>query len=119
MRYDINDVYKLLQTVHANQINMIGLLNRVLTKENEMAVDLTALQDEVANNSTVEGSVIALLKQLADMIAAIPASNDKATQDALDQLVASLRANDQSLADSVVANTPPSVTSARTSAKTS
>ncbi len=71
-----------------------------------MAVSLDALTAEVARNTTVEGSVVALLQQLTALIKAIPPSTDPATQAALDGLVATITANDSALADAVTANTP-------------
>lgn len=77
-----------------------------------MAVDFTALQTEVAAQTTVIGSVTALLKQLHDQLAAIPPSTDPATQAAIDSIKASIAANDKTLADAVVANTPAAAPSA-------
>ena len=73
-----------------------------------MAVDLTAVTAEVAKNTSVTGSVVALLQQLTALIKAIPPSSDPATQAALDQLTATLTANDGTLATAVTANTPAS-----------
>ena len=41
-----------------------------------MAVDLTAITAEVANNSSVTGSVLTLVQNLVAQIAAIPPSTD-------------------------------------------
>lgn len=115
---------RLLWMILANQQTMIGMLQRILNEESDMAVDVSKLTAEVQNNSTVTGSVIALLQQLTTMINNIPPTTDKATQDAIDQLAATLSANDQTIADAVVANTPaaqggPTQTSAPTSGQTS
>ena len=73
---------------------------------------ITALQTEVANQTTVDNSAIALLqglsKQLADALAA--AANAGATPaqlQALTDLQTTLAANDTSLATAVSANTAP------------
>ena len=99
----------LLQTIHANQLEMFGMLNQIITQENKMAVDLTNMTAEVANNTTVEGSVLSLLTQLTTMIQNIPPSSDPTTQAALDALTSTLASNDAALAAAVAANTPASV----------
>ncbi len=96
----------ILQTLHANQLTMLGMLKTIIKQEGQMAIDLTAITTEVAKNTTVAGSVVALLQQLTAMIQAIPPSSDPVTQAALDALVASLSTNDQAVAAAVVANTP-------------
>ncbi len=78
-----------------------------------MAIDLAAATAEVAKNTTVTGSVVTLLQQLTALIQAIPPSTDPVTQAALDQLVATLTGNDQTVADAVVANTPAAAAQAR------
>ena len=98
--------YQLLETIHANQHIIIGMLRSVLTKESQMAVNIDALTAEVANNSTVTGSVVTLLQKLAAEIAAIPPSTDPTTQAALDALTATLTSNDATIAAAVTANTP-------------
>ena len=71
-----------------------------------MAVDLTAMTAEVTKNTTVTGSVVALVNALAAQIKAIPTSTDPVTQAALDALASTLAANDGTLAAEVTANTP-------------
>ncbi len=89
------------------QLNRIeSKLNSLITKETKMAVDLTALTAEVTNNTSVENSVVTLLGNLTALIKAIPPSTDPVTQAALDQLTATLTANDKATAAAVVANTP-------------
>ncbi len=88
------------------QLNRIeSKLNSSLAKETKMAIDLTALTDEVANNSTVTASVVTLVNNLAAMVAAIPASTDPVTQAALDSLKTTLAGNDAAIAAAVTANT--------------
>ena len=71
-----------------------------------MAVNLSSITAEVANNTSVTQSVVTLIQNLAAQIAAIPPSNDPTTQAALDQLTATLTANDSAIAAAVTANTP-------------
>lgn len=99
---------QLLETIHANQHIIIKMLRSVLTKEKQMAVDITKLTAEVANNTTVTGSVVTLIQKLAAEIAAIPPSTDPTTQAALDALTATLTQNDATIASAVTANTPAS-----------
>jgi len=66
-----------------------------------MAVDLTALEAEVARNETVDGSASALLKTLFDMVEA--AKNDPA---AIQAIVDRVRASNDALSAAVAANTP-------------
>ena len=113
MMDDENQFWHLLQTMHANQLvmianqrAMIGMLQTLTNLEAKMAINIDALTAAVANNTTVDGSVVTLLQQLATMIAAIPPSTDPATQASLDALVATLTANDSTVAAAVTKNTP-------------
>jgi hypothetical protein len=77
----------------------------------KMAVDITALTAEVANNTTVDGSIEQLLTNLAAQLAALAAgTGDAATQTALNSLVTTLQQNDAAIAASVTANTPAAPT---------
>ena len=95
-----------LNAVLRNQGTIITLLNEVLQMENKMAIDLTAMTAEVANNTSVTASVEQLVTNLVAQIAAIPPSSDPVTQAALDALTATLSGNDTSIAAAVAANTP-------------
>jgi len=110
---------ELLNTLHANQLVIIAKLDQLLTQETKMAVDLTALTAEVANNTTVDGSIVTLLDNIVTQLQAIEAgSGDAATQTALNALVATLQNNDAGIAAAVVANTPAApAASAATAAK--
>ena len=93
------------------QLNRIERkLDRLLIQFKEeteaMAIDLTALTAEVANNTAVDASIVQLVQNLAAQIAAIPPSTDPATQAALDALVTTLKANDSNIAAAVTKNTP-------------
>lgn len=90
----------------ANQQTILAILRQLATQEREMAIDLTTITAEVANNTSVTQSVVKLVQNLAAQIAAIPPSSDPATQAALDQLSATLKANDTAIAGAVTANTP-------------
>lgn len=81
-------------------------LDQISNKEATMAIDLTKITAEVANNTAVDASIEQLVQNLAAQIAAIPVSTDPATQAALDQLAATLGSNDSAIAAAVVANTP-------------
>ena len=75
--------------------------------EQKMAVDLTAASAEIARNTDLKDSIKAALAALAQQIADLKtASTDPATQAAIDALVAQLKANDDSIAGDVIANTP-------------
>ncbi len=95
-----------IDTVLANQRVIMSMLQRVLNQERQMAIDLTAVTAEVANNSSVTASVVQLLNNLTAIIKAIPPSSDPVTQAALDQLTSTLASNDTAVAGAVVANTP-------------
>jgi len=72
-----------------------------------MATKIEELTAQVTANSTVIGSALALIRgfsaQLDAAIAAARAGDDQA----LDQLSASLKSDDDALAAAVEANTPP------------
>lgn len=84
---------------------LLDLVTRALQQETKMAIDLTSITAEVANNTSVTASVKQLITNLAALIAAIPASTDPVTQAALDQLTATLSGNDAAVAAAVTANT--------------
>ena len=90
-------------TARLDNINI--KLNILLKRENDMAVDVSALTAEVTRNSDVTASVVTLVNNLAAQIANIPPSTDPATQAALDDLKATLAANDDAIAAAVTANT--------------
>ena len=67
------------------------------------------IKTAVANETTVEGSVVALLQQLSSALAAAIASNDPV---AMQAVVDSINANAKALSDAVTANTPATPTPA-------
>lgn len=82
-------------------------INRLLRETGTMAIDLTALTAEVANNTAVDTSVEQLVQNLAAQIAALSAASaDPATKAALNTLVATLQNNDTAIAAAVTKNTP-------------
>jgi small-conductance mechanosensitive channel len=95
-----------LKDIQADVHKVLTIVQSMQTKENTMAVDLTALTTEVTNNTTVTASVLALVQGLVTQIQNIPPSTDPTTQAALNALVASLTANDGQIAAAVAANTP-------------
>lgn len=88
---------------HLKRMEVIEfLLLRILKEEKIMAGELDALTAEVANNTTVEKSALALINGFAAQLAA--AGTDPVKLKALSD---SLKANDDELAAAVAANTPP------------
>ncbi len=85
-----------------NQLDRIEtLLNTFATNQRTIMADLTALTAEVARNTSVEKSALALIQGFAAQLAA--AGTDPVKLKALqDQLTA----NDDELASAVAANTP-------------
>ena len=95
-----------LKKIDVRLTHIEAQLDALLKQENKMAVDLTALKAEVTRNKDVGDSVVALLKHLTDLIAAIPPSTDPVTQAALDDLTTTLKNEDDAIADAVLAGTP-------------
>jgi hypothetical protein len=90
-----------------HRLNVISTkLDTIIGKEVQMAINVADLTAEVTRNSSVTASVVQLINNLAAQIAAIPPSNDPATQAALDALKTTLTANDDAIAAAVTANTP-------------
>ncbi len=75
-----------------------------------MALNFDAMNAELARQTTVDASIETLLDQVAAALAAIPASNDSATQAAIDSVVSGLKANNDSIVASVIKNTPAATT---------
>ena len=69
-------------------------------------VDLTSLQDAVARNKTVDDSAAALIRGIADRIAAAIAADDIADATNINALVMELNASSDALAGAVSENTP-------------
>jgi hypothetical protein len=111
--------------VSSSQLDRIeAMLDRLLTQEAASMSDLKDVQskiqklsDDVAAESTVTDSAVALLtgmnqtlkdvkKQLADAIASNDPAAIQAAADALDAVTSAVDLNSQRLADAVSANTP-------------
>ncbi len=108
---DWTTLLTLIQRIDTNVTTVNSKLNQLLTEqqnmETTMAIDFAAANAEIARNTDVVTSVKALLADLTQKIADLKtATTDPATQAAIDALVASLKANDDTAAAAVVANTP-------------
>jgi hypothetical protein len=80
---------------------VLELLHQLTYQGEQEMIDLSELADTVATNTDVTASAAILLAQLADII-----EQTGGDQEALNELVATLRADDASLAEAVAANTP-------------
>jgi hypothetical protein len=99
----LEDVQTLLEALQVS-------VNQIIQKENTMALDFTALTAEVTNNTTVEGSAVALMAsistQLQAALASLAAGDTTGAQTTIAALDTNLQANDTALAAAIVANTP-------------
>ena len=77
-------------------------INLILKKINQMALDLKALQDAVAAETTLDQSVVTLLTTLASELAAANSAGDQA---AIDAIVKTMQDNAATLSAAVAANT--------------
>ena len=79
----------------------------ILNSEHDMALDISALTAQVAADTSAVNSAVTLIQSLAAQIAALKSqTTDPETAAKIDALVAQLKANDDSLATAVAANTP-------------
>lgn len=83
------------------QMQIVGLLTLILGKVDCIMATLQDLQNDVAQETTVEQSVLTLLQGLAAQVAALAPN-----QAAIDALHASLQQNISTLQAAVTANTP-------------
>ena len=81
--------------------SLMGALSKLSQQMEQIMIDLSTLQANVANESTVIDSAVVLLQGLAAQIAALAP-----TQAAIDALSADVAAKAAALAAAVVANTP-------------
>jgi hypothetical protein len=93
------------QSINSRLDTITTMLRQLLKQEAQLAIDLTAATAEIANNTSVEASAVLAIKTLTNLLTAIPPSTDPVTQAALDNLVATLKANDTTLG-AAVATTP-------------
>ena len=84
-------------------------LDKLLKGQQTIMADLTALTAQVTQNTTVEGSAIQLIQNIAAQLAA--SSSDQA---AVDALAAKLNTSATALAAAITANTPAAPPTATT-----
>lgn len=81
-----------------------------------MALDITALQTAVANETSIDASAVTLIQGLAAQIQALIASSGNTVDPvALQAIVTQMTTNAASLASAISANTPSSTSSQKTS----
>ena len=90
----LHKIFDMVKVMHHEQ-------HTLLERTEQMALDLTALTEEVARLETVEASATALLHTLLDEVAA-----NKDDPAALQALVDRVKAADDGLAAAVAAGTP-------------
>ena len=83
---------------------ILAALTQISVKEDVMAADLTTLQADVTQNTTVVGSAVALLNGLKSQLDAAIAQLPDPT--ALQALSAAIESSDIDLANAITANTP-------------
>lgn len=92
--------------VYREQVRATTLLETLIEKVDNMATDLTALQAEVARNTTIASSVKTLVEGLRQQITDLGnATTDPVTAEALAAMAAQLAA-DNKIEEDVIANTP-------------
>jgi hypothetical protein len=93
-------------------IHISNQLNSIETKEDKIMIDLTALEAEVTEQSTVIDSTITLLNGLSTKLTEISAEvkNNPIAQAKITELTTALDSRTKALADAVAANTPGEVT---------
>ena len=110
-------IFQLVSQNNAILKDIQAKLSTLIAQENSQMIDTSKLVAEVANETTVEQSVLTLVSNMAaneaalsQQLASAIAANDPvalaAVQTAIDSSVATLQANDSALAAAVTANTP-------------
>jgi hypothetical protein len=100
-------VQKQLTAIALTQNTILGILQTQQKELTNMALDITALQTAVANETTVEQSAITLMTGLAAKISALIASSGNTVDPvALQAIVDGINQNQAALAAAVAANTP-------------
>jgi hypothetical protein len=98
--------YKLDQLL-TQQARILSLLTKQGATNMGVKEDVAALVAETERQKTVAASVVSLLNNLTAMMAAAASNTtDPVTAKALNDAVAALKANDDTIADAVTANTP-------------
>jgi hypothetical protein len=85
---------------HPNLHQELKIINRKL---DHIMANIQDIQNAVAQQSSVEDSVITMLQNITQQLKDAQASNDPA---AMDKVVSDLQANTKRLSDAVAANTP-------------
>ena len=96
--------YATIDTLHANQLLMVGLLKQILVKENTIMTALTDLQASAAALASAVQSAITDITGLASALAAASGSNDSARVEAVVTQLNTLAGN---LNSAVAANPVP------------
>jgi hypothetical protein len=97
------DLAQTLEHIHRTLLRIEYWLAHANTEGNQIVASLQDLQNAVAQQTSVEQSVLTFISGLKDQLAQALASNDQqAIQDVLDHL----NANTQALSAAIVANTP-------------
>jgi hypothetical protein len=93
-------------------------LDQILKELSLMSANLSAnflaLQAQVAQNATVEGSAVTLIQGLSTQLAAAIAAQNNGDTAALPALQQQLATSATALAAAITANTPPSTTTTTT-----
>jgi|SRR5579871_4556106 len=82
---------------------LFSKLDLIIQNQKTMALDLSKLQAAVAQETSVDQSVVTLLKTLADELAVANSNND---QVAIDGIVQTMNQNATTLANAITQNTP-------------
>jgi len=114
--WDIIDLK--LQKIQVTLDKILGELRRMSTSVNALDNEITALQQAVANETTVDQSAIALLNGIPALIqnavnAALAAGATQAELAALTALQTTISNNATGLAAAVTANTPAAAASTK------
>ncbi len=95
-----------LEAIHREVHEIRRLLAKLVKQEDRIMIDLTAITKSVADQKTVDDSIIALLDNVVAALAAIPTSNDPVTQAAIDALQKTLDENNAEISAAVLKDTP-------------
>jgi hypothetical protein len=98
--------------VLANQARILANQNQGLKLMSQISDAITALQTQVAQNTSVESSALTLIQGIAAQLAAAlaNATDDTAAVAAVTAVNTQLQTSAAALAAAVAANTPPPVT---------
>lgn len=94
LRNDVDEIVKTIRTIHDHQ-------HEILERIDLMALDLTALTEEVTRLETVEASAVTLIRRLLEEVVV-----NKDDPVALQALVDRIKGSADDLAGAVAAGTP-------------